>query len=78
MPIVPVVPSYAPCQFLISNLFKTKDPSPLNEYGKIKIKDIVLRKRNLFSYTIDFKLIILRAVKKIKKIRGKIYYLTNR
>ena len=51
---------------------------PLNEYGKIKIKDIVLRKRNLFSYTIDFKLIILRAVKKIKKIRGKIYYLTNK
>jgi len=49
-----------------------------NEYGKIKIKDIVLRNKNLFSYAIDIKLVILHTIKIIKKIRGKIYYLTGK
>lgn len=51
---------------------------PFNEYGKIKITDIVLRNRNLFSYAINIKISVLRTIKIIKKIRGKTYYITGK
>ena len=52
---------------------------PLTEYGKIRIEDLVLKKRNLFYFVIDIKIVILRTVKIIRTLRGKfIFNLKNR
>jgi hypothetical protein len=44
---------------------------PLNEYGKIKIEDIVLRKRSLFYFAIGLKIFVLHNVYSIRKARVK-------
>jgi hypothetical protein len=47
---------------------------PLSEHGKIKIEDLILRKRNLFYFVVNLKIIILRAIKIIRKVRGGYYF----
>ena len=47
---------------------------PLSENGKIKIEDSILRKRNLFYFIVNLKIIILRTIKIIRKIRGGYYF----
>ena len=46
----------------------------LSENGKIKIEDSILRKRNLFCFIVDLKIIVLRTIKIIRKVRGGYYF----
>lgn len=44
------------------------------EHGKINIKDLVLKRRNLFCFVIDIKIIILRAARRVRNTRAKYLY----
>jgi hypothetical protein len=48
---------------------------PLTEYGKIKIQDLVLTNKNLFYFVTEIKIVLLRAIWKIRKTRVKYKYL---